>query len=98
MQHCGQWVRPQSIRRNEENTSMRNRTLELTLVTLLGLALFAGVAWGQDEGREFHWSGKLAADQLVQVKGVNGNIDAEGSGGDQIDVTADKSGPDASRV
>jgi len=77
---------------------MRNRTFELTLVALLGLALFAGLAWGQDEGREFHWSGKLAADQLVQVKGVNGNIDAEGSGGDQIDITADKSGPDASRV
>jgi Putative adhesin len=70
----------------------------LRLVILLGLVSFATVTWSQDQGREFHWSGKLAADQVVQVKGVNGNIDAETSGGDQVEVTADKSGPDADRV
>jgi hypothetical protein len=77
---------------------MTIRTCRLTLLALLGLGLSAAVAWGQDQGREFHWSGKLAADQLVQVKGVNGNIDAEAGGGDQIEVTAEKSGPDADRV
>jgi Putative adhesin len=73
-------------------------TCRLMLRMLLGLALFAGVAWAQDQGREFHWSGKLAADQLVQVKGINGNIDAEVSSGDQVEVAAEKSGPDADRV
>lgn len=77
---------------------MNIRTCRLTLITLLGVVLFANVAWAQDQGREFHWSDKLAADQLVQVKGVNGNIDAEAGEGDQIEVTAEKSGPDAERV
>jgi len=77
---------------------MNIRICRLTLLILLGLALSADVAWAEDRGREFHWSGKLAADQLVLVKGVNGNVDAEGSSGDQIEVTAEKSGPDADRV
>ena len=75
---------------------MNMRTCRLGI--LLGTALFASFAWGEDQGREFHWSGKLAADQLVQVKGVNGNIDAEAGGGDQVEVTAEKSGPNADQV
>ncbi|MGO9124040.1 MAG: DUF4097 family beta strand repeat-containing protein [Terriglobales bacterium] len=75
---------------------MNIRTCRLTLLILL--ALFARVTWAQDQGREFHWSGKLAADQMVQVKGVNGNIDAEGASGDQVEVTAEKSGSDADQV
>lgn len=77
---------------------MNLRTCRLTLLTLLGLVLFTSVAWAADQGREFHWSGKLAADQLVQVKGVNGNIDADGTSGDQVEVTAEKSGPNADQV
>lgn len=77
---------------------MNKRICRFGLRILLGSALFAGVAWGQDQGREFHWSGRLAADQLVQVKNVNGIIVAEGSGGNQVEVTADKSGPDADNV
>jgi hypothetical protein len=73
-------------------------TCRLRLLTIVGLVLFAALAWGEDQGPEFHWSGKLAADQLVQIKGVNGNIDAEAGGEDQIEVTAEKSGPDADRV
>ena len=76
---------------------MNIRTCRLIWIALLGVALFVNVAWGRDQEREFHWSGKLAADQLVQIKGVNGNIDAEG-GGEQVEVTAEKSGPDADRV
>ena len=77
---------------------MNIRTCRSTLIILLVLALFAGVAGAQDQGREFHWSGKLAADQLVQVKGVNGNIDASATEGDQIEVTAEKTGPNADQV
>jgi|SRR5580698_4795675 hypothetical protein len=68
------------------------------LALLIVFALSTTVAWSEDQGRVFHWSGKLAADQLVQVKGVNGNINAEGAPGDQVEVTAEKSGPDADRV
>ncbi len=77
---------------------MNIRICRLTLLILLGLALFTGVTWADDQGPAFHWSGKLAADQLVQVKGVNGNIDAEGSSGNEVELTAEKSGPDADRV
>lgn len=77
---------------------MKIRICRLTLIALLGLALFNSAAWGDDQGREFHWTGKLSADQLVQVKGVSGNIDAEGATGDQVEVTAEKSGPKADQV
>lgn len=77
---------------------MNIRSCRWTLLTLVGLALFVSVAWGEDQGRSFHWTGKLAADQSVQVKGINGNIDADGSSGDQVEVTAEKSGPDADQV
>ncbi|MGA9897256.1 MAG: DUF4097 family beta strand repeat-containing protein [Terriglobales bacterium] len=76
---------------------MNIRRCRLTLL-ILGLALLGTVAWAEDQGREFHWSGKLAPDQLVQVKNVNGNIDAEAGSGDQVEVTAEKSGPDADQV
>lgn len=76
---------------------MNIRTWRL-MSMVLSLAFLASVAWGEDQGREFHWSGKLAPEQLVQVKGVNGNIDAEAATGDQVEVTAEKSGPDAGRV
>jgi hypothetical protein len=56
-------------------------------------------AAGQDQGREFHWSGKLAADKVVEIKNVNGTIVAEANGsGDQVEVTAEKIGPRADEV
>jgi hypothetical protein len=77
---------------------MNTRSCQLRLLVLLGLFLAASAMWSDDQGREFHWTGRLAADQLVQVKGVNGNIDAEAASGDQVEVTAVKSGPDADQV
>jgi hypothetical protein len=76
---------------------MNIRSYRVTVAILLGLILPAAVS-AQDQGREFHWSGKLAADQLVQVKNVNGNIDVEAGSGDQIEVTAEKSGRNADQV
>ena len=77
---------------------MNIRTCRRSLLILLGVVACSALGWTEDQGREFHWSGKLAADQLVQVKNVNGNIDAEGASGDQVEVTAEKSGPDADQV
>jgi len=79
---------------------MNMRSCRLTFLIPLVLGLLAAVTWAEDrdQGREFHWSGKLAADQMVEVKGVNGNIDAEAASGDQVEVTAEKSGPHADEV
>lgn len=54
---------------------------------------------GTDNGHEFHWTGKLAADQVVVIKNLNGDIDATGSSNsDQVEITAVKSGRGAEDV
>jgi len=77
---------------------MHIRTCRLTLLVVLALALVASALRADDQGRTFHWSGKLPADQIVEIKNVNGTIDADGNGGEQVDVTAEKSGPHADEV
>ena len=77
---------------------MRNGELRELLITLTGILLLASTsAWAQSD-RDFHWSGKLAPDNVVEIKGVNGQIDAVAASGDQVEVDADKSGPDADSV
>ena len=69
------------------------------LAVLLSLAItLAAAASAQDQGREFHWSGKLAPDQVVEIKNVNGTIEAEAANGDEIQVSAEKTGPRAEEV
>lgn len=64
-----------------------------------GFALFGAQDQGSDNGREFHWSGKLSPDQVVVIKNVNGDIDASGSSGsDQVEVSAVKTGQGAEDV
>ena len=53
----------------------------LALFVTLAFTL-ASAASAQDLGREFHWSGKLAPDQVVEIKNVNGTIEAEAASGD----------------
>lgn len=67
----------------------------LVLAIVLGLC---SLSRAQDTADSFHWSGKLAANQLVQIKNISGAIDAEGVQGDTIDVSAVKSGPDRAQV
>jgi hypothetical protein len=71
------------------------------LLLSLGLGLLSTAvasAQAQDQGLVFHWSGKLAAERVVEIKNANGNIDAEAASGDEISVTAEKSGRDADKV
>jgi hypothetical protein len=57
------------------------------IVTLFAAApLVAFPAAAQD----FHWTGKLAAGQRLEIKGVNGSIRAMAATGDEADVTAHK--------
>jgi hypothetical protein len=60
--------------------------------------MFAVSLAAQDDAKQFHWTGKLAADQIVTIKNLNGTIDANGVSGDQIEVTADKIGPKADQI
>ena len=66
------------------------------LTVLFSLSVFT---LAQDEGRDFHWTGKLSPDQIVEIKNLNGKIEARGdSSSDQVEVNAAKSGPDADLV
>ncbi|HSZ61718.1 MAG TPA: DUF4097 family beta strand repeat-containing protein [Terriglobales bacterium] len=52
-----------------------------------------------DQTRNFHWAGKLSPDQIVEIKNLNGKIEARGDSSiDQVEVTAEKSGRDADEV
>jgi DUF4097 and DUF4098 domain-containing protein YvlB len=72
-----------------------------SVATLL-LAMFFGLGslgWAQTQsGDEWRWSGKLSPDQLLQIKNVNGSIEADGVSGDTIEVVAYKSGADKDQV
>jgi hypothetical protein len=39
---------------------------------------------------EFRWSGRLAAGRTIEVKGINGDVHAEASSGNEVEVTATK--------
>jgi Putative adhesin len=69
----------------------------MVLVALTTVAL-EGTLWGQDQGREFHWQGKLNPHQVIEIKNINGDIDAKSTSGDQAQVTAEKSGPQADQI
>ncbi|MDQ3817204.1 MAG: DUF4097 family beta strand repeat-containing protein [Acidobacteriota bacterium] len=46
----------------------------------------------QSNGDEFHWSGRLAQGQALEIKGINGSVRAEPSAGNEAVVTAKKTG------
>jgi hypothetical protein len=41
---------------------------------------------------EFRWSGRIAAGRTIEIKGINGNVRAEASSGNEVEVTATKRG------
>ncbi len=60
------------------------RVLSLA-VTMMGVALESGAA--QDE---FRWSGRVSTGREIEIKGVNGGIRAEFTGGSEVQVMARK--------
>lgn len=81
---------------------MRLQFMRHIVISALAITLGA-VGWGQDQGTdnglEFHWTGKLAPDQVVVIKDINGNIEATGvSSSDQVEISAVKSGQGAQDV
>ena len=87
-------------------------TLGALGLVALGMALPAGDAlaasstrsrdrstWEQRvEGETFHWSGRLSRGQTIEIRGINGGIEAEKASGNQVSVegrkSARKSDPD----
>lgn len=48
--------------------------------------------WGERKHETWNWSGALASGRTLEINGVNGEIVAEPSSGDKVEVSADKSG------
>jgi hypothetical protein len=47
---------------------------------------------GPAAAADFQWHGRLAAGKTLEIKGVNGAIDATAADGDEVEVTATKTG------
>ncbi len=75
----------------------KTRICRLSSMLTAVFVLMAATGWAQTD-RDFHWGGKLAPDNVVEIKGVNGSIEAEAGSRDDVEVTAEKSGPDADDV
>ena len=61
----------------------------MTTRVTIGL-LIAAATSAAAQGSDFHWTGKLAAGQRLEIKGVNGDVRATAATGDQVEVTARK--------
>jgi len=59
---------------------------------LAALALAAAPVLAAAAQEEFRWTGKVAAGQAIEIKGVNGGITATGTAGGDVEVTAVKKG------
>jgi hypothetical protein len=68
---------------------MRARRAELVGAALVALALAAPAGAAEEE---FDWSGTVASGKAVEIKGVNGGIEASGTTGDEVVVHAVKKG------
>jgi len=63
---------------------MHRHLLACTAAAAILLAPAAAAA------QDFRWHGSIAQGQSIEVKGVNGDVRAEPSGGNDVEVTADK--------
>ena len=60
------------------------------ILAAVAAAAFPALAAAAQE--EFRWSGKVAAGQAIEIKGVNGGITATGTTGGEIELVAVKKG------
>ena len=71
--------------------SIRN----IRYIALAIIVLAVAVSAQSDDYHEYHWKGTLPAENIVFVKNVNGNIEADAAPGNEIEVIAEKSGEHA---
>lgn len=82
---------------------MKTYPIRQLTISAVAVLVLSTVAWSQeqgtDNGREFHWTGKLSPDQVLVIKNINGDINATGSSNsDEVEVTAVKTGRNAEEV
>jgi len=70
------------------------------LTRILLLLTSAAALFGAVGNDTFHWSGRVPAGQLIEVRGINGSIHAQPALGNDVDVIAYKNGEryDTSRI
>ena len=75
------------------------RAIVIVAATLIlaGLAA-AAQAPTSSTANPFHWKGTLAAGQTVELRGIQGDMNIEGVAGNEVEVTANKSGEGADEV
>jgi putative adhesin len=66
----------------------RNSSRLVALVAPLAALALAGAARAED----FHWQGRIPAGRVLEIKGVNGPIEASPAAGDEAEVVAVKRG------
>lgn len=62
----------------------------MTTRALVGMLLAGFAATAAAQGADFHWTGKLAPGQRLEIRGVNGDVRATAATDDQVTVTAHK--------
>lgn len=55
-------------------------------------SIFHDLIEGPARTSDFRWQGRVAAGRTIEIKGVNGSIQATGSSGDQVEVVATRRG------
>ncbi len=74
------------------------RTSRPCLTVLLVAAILLPVTSWAVADSEFHWKGRVAPEKLVTIKTVGGSIEVSGIDGEEVEVTATKSGLHADRL
>ena len=70
------------------------RTRQFCMSVVAGVALVFSIGAGRVIGQtpDFRWHGSIAQGSAIEIKGVNGDIRAEASGSNEVDVEAEKRG------
>lgn len=63
-----------------------NKGMKIAVLTLVGFAGLPGILTAQD----FAWNGRVDRGDRVEIKGINGDIDATYTSGSEVRVRADK--------
>lgn len=88
-------MHPIQNQRNQRPSPTRSLRMTLAALAIAASGFAAGVftpataaAQDSDAREEFRWQGQVQPGQNVEIRGVNGGIDAEPSSSGQIEVTA----------
>jgi hypothetical protein len=83
---------------------MMKRTITLAVLAALAVLvmLLTGPLYRTEAQNDFNWRGQLASGRVLEIKGVNGNVEAQPASGSEAQVTATKtarrSNPDEVRI